>query len=319
MRGFVPGLVLVGSVLLGAATCSNNNARPKDGSGTTPQPAPLTAPPPAPTAPAAAAVAVRTFPKADLTGLNDRQKDLFAAVANDEFCPCDCPMTLAACLQADAKCPAATIMAEIIARDIRDGMPPDILKEQLAEAFSGGYSAPPKELVLDGYGSKGPTNAPITVVEYSDFECPHCRDAAPILKALVAKFPGEVRLVFKHFPLSGHVMARDAAVAVEAAGRQNKFWEMHDRVFENQESLSAELIRTLAKQIGLDLKRFEKDREDPTLAGRVEASRKEGETLQIDSTPTVFVNGRRFGLRRTVENFESRFAMERVRGQGSCK
>jgi predicted DsbA family dithiol-disulfide isomerase len=94
---------------------------------------------------------------------------------------------------------------------------------------------------------------------------------------------------------------------------------MHDKVFENQENLSADMLHTLARQLGLDIKRFDKDRADPSIAGRVEASRKEAETLGIDSTPTVYVNGRKFGLRRTLENFEARFAMERTRGQGSCR
>jgi protein-disulfide isomerase len=314
MRWLHPGWVVVTCALLGAATCSNNNKAPDKPAAT---PAPLV--PPAGTPPPRADTSIKAFPQADLTGLTQGQKDLFVAVANDEFCPCDCPKTLAACLQADAKCPAAPLMADIILRDIRDGMPADMLKEEVGSAFSGGYSAPAKTLVLDGYGSRGPASAPITIVEYSDFECPHCKDAGPLLKALVQKFPSEVRLVFKHFPLSGHVMARDAAVAVEAAGRQGKFWEMHDKVFENQENLGADMLHTLARQVGLDIKRFDKDREDPSLAGKVEASRKEGEALGIDSTPTVYVNGRKFGLRRTMENFEARFSMERVRGQGSCR
>ncbi|MEW5851826.1 MAG: thioredoxin domain-containing protein [Myxococcota bacterium] len=312
-----PGWVLAASALLGAATCSNSRqSAPPD-----PAPAPAAVATPgkaAPTAPTGGA-AVRTFAQVDLGELDDRQRELFIQVANDEFCPCDCPVTLAACLQADSKCPAAPLMAQMIVRDIKAGMPEDILREQLTEAFSGGYNAPPKNLVLDGYATLGPASAPITIVEYSDFECPHCRDTAPTLKALVKKYPGEVRLIYKHFPLSGHPAAKDAAVAVEAAGRQGKFWEMHDKVFENQEHLSQETLRTLARQLGLDMKRFEADLGDPSLLGRVEASRKEGEALGIQSTPTVYVNGRRFGLRRSMENFESRLAMERVRGQGSCR
>jgi len=315
-----PLWVLVASALLGAATCSNSNGKaaadPAKPLTSTPTAAPAgkqAAPPPTPAAPA-----ITTFPKADLAGLTDKQKALFAAVANDEFCPCDCPVTLAACLQDKSNCPAAPLMAEAITRSIRLGMPADMLREEVTEGFSGGYSAKKNNLIMDGYGAQGPASAPIVIVEYSDFECPHCAEAAPLLKSLVKKYPGEVRLVFKHFPLSGHVMAKDAAVAVEAAGRQGRFWEMHDKVFANQLTLSPESIRALARGIGLDMKRFEADIVDPTLAGRVEASRKEGETLGINSTPSVFVNGRRFGLHRSEDNFDTRIRMERVRGQGSC-
>lgn len=318
MRSWVnPGWVLAASSLLGAATCSKNQSEPVRAGSPADAPAKGASNAPPPMA-RGDGLTAKDLVTVDLGGLSPSQTELFLAVANDENCPCDCPMTFAACLADAHRCPAARVMASVILRDIHDGIPPDMLRAEMAEAFSGGYSAPPRKIALDGYGSLGPATAPLTVVEFSDFECPHCRDAAPVIKALIKKFPGEVRVVFKHFPLNLHVMARDAAVATEAANRQGKFWEMHDKVFENQDHLSQDTLKDLARQIGLDLKQYEKDVTDPVLAARVEASRKEGEVLGINSTPTVFVNGRRFGLRRTLENFEARFEMERLRGQQKC-
>jgi protein-disulfide isomerase len=262
--------------------------------------------------------ATAPFPQANLAGLDAAGLALFSALADEEFCPCDCPVTLAACLQEGVDCPAAPLVAQVLARDIRDGASPEDLRRQAAEAFSGGYSAPPRPMTLTGYASLGPAGAPVTLVVYSDFQCPHCRLASAGLKEVVKEHPGEVRVVFKHFPLMGHSASKDAAVAAEAAGRQGRFWEMHDLLFEHQASLNRQTIRGLARQVGLDMKRFDADLTDPSLAGRVEASRKEAEALGISSTPTVFVNGRAFGLRRTKENYHSRIAMERVRGQGRC-
>jgi hypothetical protein len=123
----------------------------------------------------------------------------------------------------------------------------------------------------------------------------------------------------KHFPLSFHAMAKKAAVAAEAAGRQNKFWPMHDALFATQDILSDELILGHAKALGLDVARFQKDLADPALAKRVEDSRNEGVGFGIDATPAFFVDGRPYFLHRSVDGFELRLRMDEARASSSCQ
>ena len=138
--------------------------------------------------------------------------------------------------------------------------------------------------------------AKVTVYEFSDFQCPHCKMAAPLLKEIVKSMGGKVRLVFKQYPLSGHLRARDAAIATVAAGKQGKFWELHDEIFANQERLEPADIDKYAKKIGLDMAKFKADRASKKVAAKVETDRAEGEKAEVDSTPAIFVNDRKYEL-----------------------
>ena len=107
---------------------------------------------------------------------------------------------------------------------------------------------------------RGPATAPVTLVEYGDYECPYCGRAHPVVGELRERLGDRLRFVFRHFPLdSVHPRARHAAEAAEAAGAQDRFWEMHDLLYENQEDLGDEALRRYAAEVGLDLERFEED------------------------------------------------------------
>ena len=145
----------------------------------------------------------------------------------------------------------------------------------------------------DGAPSKGPDTAPVTIAEFSEFQCPFCAKADPTVKKIADVYKDQVRIVWKHYPLlSIHEHAMDAALAAEAARNQNKFWEYHDKLFANQESLEVERLQQYAKDIGLDLDRFEKDRLNPDTRKRVEADMAEAEALRVNGTPAFFINGR---------------------------
>jgi protein-disulfide isomerase len=145
--------------------------------------------------------------------------------------------------------------------------------------------------------SLGPADAPVTIVEWADFECPFCGAAAPVLDKVVRRYPGNVRLVFKCYPLSSHEHAEIAARAAVAAGRQNKFWEMHHALFEHQaEGLDRDTIERLATDIGLDMKQFKTDIESEATADAVMADRKQAEALGLRGTPMIYINGRPFEL-----------------------
>jgi protein-disulfide isomerase len=150
------------------------------------------------------------------------------------------------------------------------------------------------EIDTSGAPVRGAPMAPITIVEFSDFECPYCGMTHPILERLLAEHEGRVKLVFMHYPLDGHEHAQPAARAAVAAQNQGKFWEMHDMLFENQRALEAEDIERYAEEIGLDMERFRADIASEETQRRIEASKALGRELDISGTPSIFVDGHRF-------------------------
>ena len=138
----------------------------------------------------------------------------------------------------------------------------------------------------------GPADAPVTLVEYGDYQCPYCARARPVLEELVEKANGKVRLVFRHYTLdSVHPLARRAAEAAEAAGAQGLFWPMHALLYENQDHLEEGDLRSYAERLGLDLARFEKDLAENRHAGRVRENRLAGERDGVRGTPGLFLGG----------------------------
>jgi hypothetical protein len=140
----------------------------------------------------------------------------------------------------------------------------------------------------------GPADALVTIVEYGDFECPNCKQAAPALKHLVERFEGRVRLVFRHFPLEEvHPHALHAALAAEAASAQGRFWEMHDSLFVNQSHLELKQLRSFAESLELDMEKYDAEMRDQLYLQRVREDIEGGRQSNVRSTPGVFVDGRR--------------------------
>jgi protein-disulfide isomerase len=144
----------------------------------------------------------------------------------------------------------------------------------------------------------GPADAKISIVEFSDFECPACRVAQPSLRNLMKVYDGKVRLTFKHFPFTMHRSARPAAIAAECAGRQGKFWPFHDLLYERQEQWVGEKVdETLtayAKELKLDEASWQACRKDPAVNAIVSADFQDGKNAWVGATPTFFINGKRF-------------------------
>src|SRR5919198_3409539 len=138
----------------------------------------------------------------------------------------------------------------------------------------------------------GPPHAPVTVVEYGDFECPNCKQAAPAVKLLLQRFTGRVRLIYRHFPLEEvHPHALHAALAAEAAAAQRKFWPMHDLLFDNQQHLKPAQLRDYAQRLELDMTRYDADMADTVYLQRVREDLEGGRASGARATPTFFVNG----------------------------
>jgi protein-disulfide isomerase len=141
---------------------------------------------------------------------------------------------------------------------------------------------------------KGPKGAKATVVIFSDFQCPFCKRAVPTIHEIEQKYPKDVALVFRNQPLPFHNNAMPAAQAFLAAARQNKAWEMHDKLFENNQALSQPDLEKYAQELGLNMGKFKKDFEDPKLKEQIKADSDHGTSVGANGTPTFFINGRRF-------------------------
>ena len=151
------------------------------------------------------------------------------------------------------------------------------------------------ELIADHNYTKGPQSSAVVLVEFSDFECPACAAFQSVLKGLELEYPN-LKLVFKHFPLPQHTFGKKAAYASMAAGEQDAFWEYHDLLFQNQNDLNDETFETLAKELGLDIKKFNDDYKSARIKALVEADIKTGQSLNVNSTPTFFLNGKMLEL-----------------------
>ena len=138
----------------------------------------------------------------------------------------------------------------------------------------------------------GGPHAAVTIVEYGDFECPNCKQAAPAVKLILEHFKGRVQLVWRHFPLEGvHPHALQAALASEAAGAQGKFWPMHDLLFANQSHLKLQQLRGYAERLELDMARYDAEMNEDFYLQRVREQIEGGERSGVRGTPTFFVNG----------------------------
>ena len=153
------------------------------------------------------------------------------------------------------------------------------------------------EFDLAGSPSMGPADAPVVLVEFSEFECGFCARLSPVLKQVQRAFPDKVRLVFKNFPLNSHKHSRNAALAALAADRQGQFWAYHDRLFQNQNQLSDAFFRQTAQELGLDLDQFEADMKNPALLNQVRRDFQAGLSAGIRGVPSAYINGKRLKTR----------------------
>jgi protein-disulfide isomerase len=141
---------------------------------------------------------------------------------------------------------------------------------------------------------QGPSDAPVTLVEYGDYECPYCGAAYPIVKELQARTDGRLRFVFRNFPITtSHPHAEHAAEAAEAAAAQGRFWEMHDHLYEHQRQLEDADLHEYAQQLGLDVGTFDREFAGHVYAERVREDFMSGVRSGVNGTPTFYINGTR--------------------------
>jgi protein-disulfide isomerase len=244
-----------------------------------------------------------TLPGVDLSGLTAQQKASVLAVLRDNPCSCGCGMKLAECRITDPQCEYSTGMANIIVDSIKQGKTPDQALQAAIESKWGPAKIldNPVKIPVDGSPVTGPANAPITLVEFSDFQCPYCAAAVPQIRQVLQAYPTQVKLIFKEYPLEEHPQADLAATAAVAAQRQGKFWPMHDILFAHANSLSRKSILSYAKEIGLDADKLEADMDTTQVRETVVRDVQDGNDANVQGTPTLFINGQRYNGALTFE------------------
>jgi protein-disulfide isomerase len=241
-----------------------------------------------------------SLPAVDLGGLTPAKKSTALKLLRESGCTCGCGMKVAECRVKDPNCGYSRGLASVIVDSIKQGKNAD---ETMAAVKASKWGKVPDhsktledpvKIPVTGAPVLGPEKAQITLVEFSDFQCPFCYKAVTELQAVMKAYPTQVRLIFKEFPLDIHSQAAFAAAAAIAAHRQGKFWPLHDAMFARHGRLSKEIIEKLAADAGLDMKRFNADVASAEVRKAVDKDRDDGETIGVDSTPTLFVNGQHY-------------------------
>jgi protein-disulfide isomerase len=236
----------------------------------------------------------------DFSGLSPARKTLALKALRTQACSCGCNMKVAECRVRDPNCSYSLGLASVTVAAIKAGKSAD---QAIAESKASKFGTRPTPKLLDdpvpiptlGSPAMGPATAPITLVEFSDFQCPYCSKAVAQINATLKAYPNDVRLIFKQYPLVElHPAAAISAAASLAAHAQGKFWPMHDVMFANRPKLSRESILAWAKEIGLDMKRFTADLDSDAIKKAVARDRANGDKAGVEGTPTVFLNGQRY-------------------------
>ena len=250
-------------------------------------------------------------------GVTDAQKTTVMQALNERNCECGCGMgTVAICAKKDPNCPRSPKMAKVAVDMVKQGKTlTDLLayidtenpKKGAAPSPQAAEPAPgPKKVVVAAHSPrKGPKNAKVTIVEFSDFQCPFCTRVVPTLKEIHQKYPNDVAVVFVNQPLDFHAQARGAAKAFLAAHKQGKAWEMHDKMFENQKALQPADLERYAKELGLNAARFKKDMDDPATEKLVAADQALANSVGANGTPTFFINGQELSGARPFDAFKT--------------
>jgi protein-disulfide isomerase len=262
----------------------------------------------------AAAQAEPTLPGVDVSAMTPRERREWGSLVRELLAPCPTvPVSVAQCVQEARLCSACLQAAKWIAMAVRDGAS----GEQVRRAYTLRFDpSGVRTLPIDGSPTMGPENASVTLVEFADFECPHCREAVPLIDAVLAAHPGKVRLVYKSYTLPSHVHGEPAARAAFAAALQGRFWEMEHILFERQEHLEDQDLDRYAHVLRLDVVKWKADTAAPAVKDRVIHDHSLGEQLKLKGTPTIYINGRELDAEHD-ESLEARVAAELGETQGS--
>jgi protein-disulfide isomerase len=235
----------------------------------------------------------------DVSKLDEMARKIFFRVVNTEPSVCGKGQSLLASAKKDETCRRSLNAVKYVARLADQGYTQSEITESLEKRYR---STDAKFIDVSEAPMEGNPNARVTLVEFADYECPHCKRFQPVLRQILDEFRKDVRIYFKHYPLPQHTNARLAAEAAVAAQKQGKFWPYQDKLWENQDSLTPAEMEKFAKETGLDLTKFRADLDDVKTKTRVQKDRTDGTTLGLSSTPTLYINGREYTDAKDTES-----------------
>ena len=249
----------------------------------------------------------------DLSGLTPVQKKAVLKIVREQDCSCQCGMKTAECIMKDSNCSYSRTIAKIAIQGVKDGkslIEISKLMDASPKAHRPKLLEEPVKIPVDGAPVKGQADARITLVEFSDFECPYCSAAEKQVDIVMAAYPKDLKLVYKQFPLSMHPHAELAAEASLAAREQGKFWEMYEVLFKNFRTLSRNSIMAMAKDIGLDVDKFKADLDSGKYKAVVEKDLADGEAAGVYGTPAFYINGKQYNGEVTLAALKPILAAE---------
>jgi thiol-disulfide isomerase/thioredoxin len=286
LRGLFP-IVMVVAIAVSAGACTKK--APPSSSGNTTSPAPATA-----------VDDKRTVDRVadddgwpagiDLGKLDDSKRKVFDQVVNREASACGKGHSLLYSVKRDSACRASFYAVRYVARLADAGSSESEIGEKLLQRFR----APHVPYIdVSQAPSKGASSGRVKIVEFADYQCSHCKEAQPLMQQLVAKYPSDVTVYFKHFPITSK-NALNAAMAAAAAQKQGKFWELSEKIWENWDHLTPAVLEGLAKETSLDFSRWYADVGSEEIRAQVKLDKDEARSLEIHRTPGIFINGRRY-------------------------
>jgi protein-disulfide isomerase len=235
----------------------------------------------------------------DLSELSATQKSAVLKMLREQDCNCGCNLKIAECRMKDPKCGYSRALAAAVVHEFKAGKNADQAYAVLREMQKQGPVQPrvledAVAISIKDAPVRGPEAAKITIVAFSDFQCPYCALAGPKAVALADKYPKDIKLVFKQFPLDFHSNAYRAAEASLAAHAQGKFWQMHDKMFANFRQLTEANILRWAGELGLDMNAFKAALDSGKYRAVIDREVNEGTGVGVMGTPTFFINGKRY-------------------------
>jgi thiol-disulfide isomerase/thioredoxin len=240
-------------------------------------------------------------PGIDLSKLDEFERKVFFRVVNHESSACGKGHSLIYSAKHDSACRASFYAVRYVVHLVDSGFTDSEIGERLEKRFRA-----PRFPHIDVSAApfKGNPSGRVTVVEFVDYECPHCKHAQTLMRQVVEEYPHDVKVYFKHFPLSSHTNSRLAAEGSVAAHKQGKFWPFNEKVWANSEFLTPAVLEKAAKDVGLDVTRWRTDLESEAVKVRVQADKAAGNDLGVIATPSIYINGRKYDDPLEISSFK---------------
>jgi protein-disulfide isomerase len=228
----------------------------------------------------------------DTSALTPRERREWSGHVVKLVPPCsNAGASVASCITEKKTCAACLPAAKHVLKSVRDGL----TDEQIDKSYKNRFDpSKVKDVRLEDSPSKGVSNAALTVVEFADFECPHCAQMMPIMEKAFQAYAGNANFSYKFLPMPMHMHGEISSRAGFAASRQGKFWEMSEKMFKNQAHLEETNLLDYAKELGLDVQKFKADMVGSEATSRLAKDKKLADDLDVKGTPTIYINGRLF-------------------------